>query len=59
MVGDVANTASRLQSVANADQIVISEKAYLQVKDSFNCTKLGEVELKNKQKAVTIYQVVD
>ena len=59
VVGDVANTASRLQSVATADQIVISEKAYMQVKDSFNCTKLGEVELKNKQKAVTIYQVVD
>ena len=31
----------------------------MQVKDSFNCTKLGEVGLKNKQKAVTIYQVVD
>lgn len=59
VVGDVANTASRLQTVAGANQIIISENAYLQIKDSFNCTKIGEVNLKNKQLSVTIYEVID
>jgi adenylate cyclase len=59
VVGDVANTASRLQSAAGANQIIISENAYLQIKDSFNCTKIGEVNLKNKQLPVTIYEVID
>ena len=59
VVGDVVNTAARLQSIANASQIVISEQAFEQVKNSFNCKKIGEVSLKNKQQPVTIYEVVD
>ncbi len=59
VVGDVVNTAARLQSIATASQIVISEQAYEQVKNSFNCRKLSEVSLKNKQQLVTIYEVVD
>ena len=59
VVGDVVNTAARLQSAAEANQVVISEEAYLQVKDSFNCRKIGEVVLKNKQLPVTIYEVLD
>lgn len=46
VIGDVANTASRLQSAAGPNQIIISENAYLQIKDSFNCKKIGEVNLK-------------
>jgi len=59
VIGDVANTASRLQSAADSNQIVISENAYLQIKDSFNCKKIGEVNLKNKQLPLTIYEVID
>ncbi len=59
VVGDVVNTAARLQSIATACQIVISQQAYDQVKDSFNCRKIGEVSLKNKQHPVTIYEVLD
>ena len=59
VVGDVVNTAARLQSIANAGQIVISEQAYEQVKNSFNCKKIGDVSLKNKQQPVTVYEVVD
>lgn len=59
VIGDVANTASRLQAAAGSNQIVISEKAYLQIKDSFNCKKIGEVNLKNKQLPMTIYEVID
>ncbi len=59
VVGDVVNTAARLQSAAGANQVLISEAAYLQVKDSFQCRKIGEVSLKNKQLPVTIYEVLD
>lgn len=59
VVGDVVNTAARFQAVANASQIVISETAYNQVKNSFNCKEIGEVSLKNKQNPILIYEVID
>ncbi|MES2328903.1 MAG: adenylate/guanylate cyclase domain-containing protein [Bacteroidota bacterium] len=59
VIGDVVNTAARLQSAAKAGQIVISQEAYEKVKESFNCKPIGEVSLKNKAKPVMIYEVVD
>ena len=59
VIGDVVNTAQRLQSNAKAGQIVISEKAYDQIKESFRCEKIGDVVLKNKTNPVTIYEVLD
>ncbi|HVZ26062.1 MAG TPA: adenylate/guanylate cyclase domain-containing protein, partial [Sediminibacterium sp.] len=59
VIGDVVNTAQRVQSVAKEQQIVITETAYQKVKESFNCRKLGDVQLKNKQQPVTIYEVLD
>jgi len=58
MIGDTVNTAQRLQSVAEPDQILISKNAYDKVKESFNCRKVGEVSLKNKTKPVNIYEVI-
>ncbi len=59
VVGDVVNTASRFQSIAKAGQIIISESAYQNVKESFNCRSVGEVSLKNKQFPINIYEVID
>jgi class 3 adenylate cyclase len=59
VIGDVVNMAQRLQSVAKAGQIVITEETYHKTKESFKCEKLGEVSLKNKSKPVTIYEVVE
>ena len=59
VIGDVVNTAARLQSAAKAGQIIISQANYEQVKESFNCKQIGEVSLKNKAKSVMIYEVVD
>jgi class 3 adenylate cyclase len=59
VVGDVVNTASRFQSIAKAGQIIISETAYEKVKESFNCKRVGEVSLKNKQYPISIYEVID
>ncbi|MFD1144843.1 adenylate/guanylate cyclase domain-containing protein [Larkinella insperata] len=59
VIGDVVNTAQRLQSVAQEGQIIISETAYQLVKDSFRCEPLGEVRLKNKSNPVAIYAVIE
>jgi class 3 adenylate cyclase len=59
VIGDAVNTAQRLQSIAKQGQIVISEDAYEQVKESFHCEKIGEVSLKHKEKELTAYEVVD
>ena len=57
-IGDVVNTAQRLQSAARAGQIVISEDTYEKIKNSFQCGRLGEVNLKNKKEKAVIYEVI-
>ncbi|MEP7164670.1 MAG: adenylate/guanylate cyclase domain-containing protein [Ferruginibacter sp.] len=59
VVGDTVNTAQRLQSAARAGQIIINECSYEKVKESFNCRKVGEVSLKNKEKPEMLYEVLD
>lgn len=59
VIGDSVNLAQRLQSVAKAGQIVITENVYQQVKESFKCELLGEVNLKNKSNPYVVYQVVE
>jgi adenylate cyclase len=58
VIGDVVNTAQRLQSIAKDGQILITESSYEKVKESFNCNKIGEVVLKNKGKHVIAYEVL-
>jgi len=59
VIGDVVNVAQRLQTIAKEGQIIINESSYEKVKESFNCNKVGEVNLKNKSHPVTIYEVLD
>ncbi|WP_411768451.1 adenylate/guanylate cyclase domain-containing protein [Winogradskyella sp. A3E31] len=59
VIGDTVNTAARLQDAATENQIIISENCYKQVKESFQCEKVGDIELKNKEKPMTIYQVME
>ncbi|MEP6617430.1 MAG: adenylate/guanylate cyclase domain-containing protein [Ginsengibacter sp.] len=58
VIGDVVNTAQRLQGIAKENQVLISESSYQQVKESFDCKKIGEVDLKNKSIPVTVYEVL-
>lgn len=58
VIGDVVNTAQRLQVVAKEGQILINENTYKKVKESFECRPIGEVVLKNKAGAVMAYEVV-
>jgi adenylate cyclase len=59
VIGDAVNTAQRLQSSARAGQIIIGENAYESIKESFICRKIGEMNLKNKQKPITVYEVLN
>ena len=59
VIGDVVNVAQRLQTIAKEGQIVINESSYEKVKESFNCRKVGDVNLKNKSHPITIYEVLD
>jgi len=59
VIGDVVNTAQRLQSAAMQDQILIDETCFKKVSESFNCRKVGEVSLKNKSAKMVVYEVMD
>ena len=59
VIGDTVNTAQRLQTVAGVGKVVINEACYQKVKQSFNCLRIGETILKNKEDAAVIYEVLD
>jgi class 3 adenylate cyclase len=56
-IGDAVNLAARLQSLASPGRILISEKTFHSVSDSIDCSDLGMVTVKGKQKPVHVYQV--
>jgi class 3 adenylate cyclase/FixJ family two-component response regulator len=59
VIGDTVNVAQRLQSAAAPGQILINESSYQKVKESFNCKKVGEANLKHKADLVVVYEVLD
>lgn len=59
VIGDVVNTAQRLQSAAKPGQIIVNETIYNKIKDSFKCESLGEVLLKNKSLPAHIYNIIE
>ena len=58
IIGDIVNTAQRLQSVAKPSQVIVNEVTYHKIKESFTCSEVGEVNLKNKALPVKIFEVV-
>ncbi len=46
--GDTVNTASRIESNGQVDNVNISESTYDLVKDDFACEALGQIKAKNK-----------
>lgn len=58
VIGDTVNMSQRLQGVAKPGKIIISEAAYEQLKESFQCQPVGEVKLKNKEQPVMTYEVL-
>jgi class 3 adenylate cyclase/response regulator of citrate/malate metabolism len=59
VIGDAVNVAQRLQTVAKAGQIIITEEVYLKTQESFKCVPNGEFTLKNKAKPVNTFEVME
>ena len=59
VIGDVVNTAQRLQDVAKADQILISETSWKKVKESFVCKSIDKIKMKNKSASFMVYEVLE
>lgn len=59
VIGDVVNTAQRLQGYAAPSQILITEASFEKVKQSFQCNRLGNAALKNKSAELVLYEVVN
>jgi adenylate cyclase len=59
VIGDAVNVAQRLQTIAKAGQIIITEEVYLKTKESFKCVPNGEFILKNKATPVNTYEVME
>lgn len=58
VVGDAVNVASRLQSAASPNQILILDRCAEKVRDVFEVQPVGEINLKNKANAVTVFEVL-
>ncbi|AKD04050.1 guanylate cyclase [Pontibacter korlensis] len=59
VIGDPVNVAQRLQSVAQPGQILITDKSFEKIKESFVCKPIGEISLKNKSHPVMTYEVLE
>ena len=58
IIGDAVNTASRLNGVAKAGEIVISESTYRLVRGKFKFSPPEEVSVKGKSKPIKVYRVL-
>lgn len=58
VVGDTVNLASRLQSNATTDGILISHSTYLHIRGVFDVQALGPIPIKGKQEPVQAYLVL-
>lgn len=57
VIGDHVNLAARLEATAEPDQVLVSASTYELVKDAFEATPLGPIQIKGKSEAVDVYQV--
>jgi adenylate cyclase len=57
-IGDVVNTAARIEGLAGGGEILIGEGTYQQIKDSFRIEVKSPVTLRGKLKEENIYKVI-
>lgn len=58
-IGDTVNTASRLQSVADIDSVVISDKTFKEIQDISTTEDMGFIQLKGKPAPIQVYKVIE
>ncbi len=59
IIGREVNLASRLESVAQPDEILISESTYNLVRDRIVCRDRGQINVKGFSRTVPIFEVID
>jgi adenylate cyclase len=58
VIGDAVNTASRLESIAQPNQILIGEETYKRVEGKFNIRPVGPRKVKGKTVELMVYEVL-
>lgn len=58
VIGDVVNTAQRLQSIAKPSQILADHSVFELVHSAFHCEEIGIVNLRNKTESRRVYNVI-
>jgi len=58
VIGDAVNTASRLESIAQPNQILIGEETYGRVHGKFNIRAVGPRKVKGKTVEIMVYEVL-
>ena len=58
VIGDPVNVASRLESIAKPNQIIIGEKTFGFVKNKFKIQEIGTRKVKGKSSVVMVYEVL-
>jgi adenylate cyclase len=58
VIGDPVNIASRLESIAQPNQILIGEETYKHVKGDFKINKVGAKRVKGKTEEIMVYEVI-
>jgi PAS domain S-box-containing protein len=56
-IGDAVNLAKRLQEIAHANQVILSQEAYDHVKEWVEVEKLEPVQVKGRQALTQIYEL--
>ncbi len=59
VIGDPVNVASRLESIAKPNQIVIGEETFNFVKNKFRIREIGTRKVKGKSSGIMVYEVLE
>ncbi len=59
IIGGQVNLASRLESAAETDQILISGETHSLIKDEIACERKGEIRVKGIARPVQTFQIID
>jgi adenylate cyclase len=58
VIGHPVNIASRLESMARPNQILIGEETFRRVKDHFRIQEVGAKKVKGKSSDIMVYEVI-
>lgn len=59
VIGDPVNVASRLESIAKPNQIIIGEETFGLVKNKFKIQEVGTRKVKGKSSGIMVYEVLE